>query len=299
MGTSIYVRMSDDPDDIVVEAHGSEVRLATDRDLKRFGLRQRNNYGAGGNFSWDLWGGVYHTHEGRYPDGVHFSNHDIYNDPSWISQVQLRSKAVGAKLISHEVNADSFASRRYRNRRAIPTQEEIDRGITQIDSHGCELSKAITDTVGHSDTQENSWSVSSTLSVEVGGDAAGYKVGASFTAELGGSTSETDSTEHSVTREISDSVDVPLGPGKAARATLMAGQGTLEVQVRYEMTLAGDVAVNFHQRDYHGKHWTTVPVERFMQAMETKPPLKLESWENIKIGFVTDGEITVEDIPMY
>lgn len=279
MGVNFKVELGDNPRCHSVK--GTALRVASDRDLRRFGLRGRNNTGAGGQFSWAAWEACRRKF-GRYPDGLHFSNHPIFNEKEE-DVVRVVSGAQSVLMLDYECNPTAYGSDILEN----PFEEPgtFTSHLNQIQSHAHIEGSA----------DELSWGLAVTIGYEVGGDAAGYKVSTSATASIGGSHSEHESDEDTETIEKGVAVSVTLKPGQKARIIQMAAKGTMHVRVKFRNTLRGAAWVNYHQKTLNGSAWHRFPIDEFLKlrdgAMESA-----DSFETYKVGFVSESRNILEPL---
>ena len=314
MGVRLSIKMADDPDDMVVEASGFEMRLASDEDVRRFGT-QRYNPGAG-DYHDKLWNVINRIY-GRPPNGVFMNGHPDMSEEALFNNgpVNLRyrghvvnqvvrpvrciTKAVNAEVLSVESEPDSFASRTYRNQRARRSDADKARGATGEAMFGIELAAEVTNTVSRVETDSLNWGVSTTLSVEVGGDAQGYKVGLEQSVSFGGEHTTEKGNESSVGHSLADQLSVVLYPQDAVMASLMAARGSIRVAIEYENYLEGQALVYF-KKPHEGQVYHWLSIDDIIWTLYYKEGVKraqekifTQSTEDL--GFVSDGQITLYD----
>lgn len=158
----------------------------------------------------------------------------------------------------------------------------------------------ITDEV--SETVETNWS--QTYGLEVG-QTVSYGIAFSG-VNLGGETSISYSSEfgtggsrsQAVTVSATQGVSVEVPAHQSRKAQLSASRGTLKVQIVYDVTLSGDVAVNYnpsyHHSPTHGKHhFWGLPVTSVMDAGGIQTVYEIT--EVIEVAYYTTGKVTITD----
>jgi hypothetical protein len=85
---------------------------------------------------------------------------------------------------------------------------------------------------------------------------------------------------------------VELGPGKSVEAQLTASKGTLTVQIVYQLTLSGNVALNYNPT-YKDHHFWTFDVNSVLAAGGI--PITITSTETIEIGYYANSQIVLTD----
>ncbi|XP_047508726.1 spherulin-2A-like [Pieris napi] len=161
-------------------------------------------------------------------------------------------------------------------------------------------SKPATFNVGISQSLQNtmssSWSKSEDLTIN---SDIGFDFDIDF-ANIAGKTSMVFSSSYgsssqkaqTVTVGSSSHVDVLLQPGQSVMAELHATRGSLKVEMEYEASVSGDVAVNYNT-PYKGHHFWGLSVEAVMNKAGLSD--HLTSKQVIDVGFFTSSNVVVYD----
>ena len=165
----------------------------------------------------------------------------------------------------------------------------------QASTQKAEISRTVTNTV----SREAHWDVSSTVeqtvsyeivSYEIGGDAAGGKVGGStslsFTAGYGESTGTSESVEVS----SAAGVEALLQPGQAVVFELGITSGRIEAQVTYAVRLTGGVFVHYGKKK-GGHYFWYVPLAQLYD----RSTLDQRQRESLKVDFYAHARTTQRD----
>ena len=296
MGIRLALELGDTPEKSKVIVSGYERVPVTDEVCKGFGIRRLT---LGKGYHGEIWAAA-NRYYGRVPNEAYLSepvkgSSHVHSD-KWMpftdtgnktEQVYCTKKAVSAKIISVSGKPDTIATTKHTNDWPIPTKAQVKRGVTNIKMDAVTLSNSITQE--HTRTSELGWSmtVGSKIGVEAGGDAFGGKVSQELSIEFGAHGSTSKSTSNTVTREISRSTSVPIGPQQSGESSLIVGVGHIEIEVKYSITLSGNVMVWYDKPHCGHKAW-------LVDIKDIKTPAlhkTIHTTELMKIGMVTDGEI--------
>ncbi|CAK1549368.1 unnamed protein product [Leptosia nina] len=145
-------------------------------------------------------------------------------------------------------------------------------------------------------TMRSSWSKSEGLSI---GQEINYELDFGF-IDIGGKTSLVFSSVYGKSSEKSQTVtvgtashmDIMLQPGQSVLAELRATRGTLKVEMEYEASLSGDVAVNYNT-PYKGHHFWALSVDTVMNRAGLGNDMV--SRQIVEVGFYANSQIVVYD----
>jgi hypothetical protein len=202
---------------------------------------------------------------------------DLYSTYGW-PQVQTLLSVQSSTILEVTSVPTTVASQRFENTSGVAA--EFNCGITQAVTVGTESTWSQSTAVG----------IGQTISYEIGflGSGAGGETSLTYeeTWEKGGSESE------SVTLGTSSGLTVTLQPGQSVEADLIASRGVLKVQVVYQLTLTGYVAMNY-STPFNGHHFWAAEVNAVMAAAGY--PTSIVSTETIEIDYYANSTITLKN----
>ena len=302
MGVKIGLIMGDSLESTKATATGFELLPITEKAAKEFGIK-REERGA----HWPTWE-VVKNHFGRYPDWWFAT--ECPSGPPWnkkpkdwekldhgllyeelgapMSELpRIEKKAVSCRILSVESEPAVFASRSYRK----PSKWADHADFT------VELSQ--TESVSHSRSSSSSWSMeaSTTVGVEIGGEASQVKAKVETTVSFGYSQETT--REQSATSEVSvsDSVSTGFGPDTPPNAALIASlqgsKGKIIVEVEYVCRLVGSGIVWYEQKHLNGRKAHFLSLETLLKDLGQPTERRIK--DTLDLGFVSDGMIIVSD----
>ena len=232
----------------------------------------------------DLRKRVQALHGGRGVDGFHLSDDDqmphnlrgTFAKYRW-QPATVTHRAQGARIL--EVTSDPV----------IVGDAEAENPSSLDD---VEAQYSISETVTNSVERVAQWNVSSTVTqevhYEVGGDAAGGKVGGStslsFTAGYGESTGKTESVEVG----SQGTGTVTLDSGQRILIKLSASRGQIRAQVDYRQALSGGVFYHYKKK-VDGHYLWYAPLTKLYSRKELQQIhteiLKVKVYSHMKIRF--------------
>jgi hypothetical protein len=218
---------------------------------------------------------------GRAPDDAFLCSptpwNDLYATYGW-PQVQTLLVVQSATILGITSNPEIIATKNFKNTSNVPG------------TYHCDITQDV------SFTHESNWSntsaveISQTISYEISflGSGGGGESSFSYTEtwEKGGSDSE------SITLGTSTGVDAELQPGQAVDAELTASRGELTVQIVYQLSLIGDVAVNF-SNPWNGHHFWAYDLKSVMAAAGY--PTTITSTQEITVGFYSSSSVVLKN----
>ncbi|MBJ7222567.1 MULTISPECIES: MspA family porin [unclassified Brenneria] len=218
---------------------------------------------------------------GRWPNDAFLRSPtpwgDLYDRFNW-QQVQRTLRPRNIRVLSQTSRPEIVLTQDFINNSSVAgtfdasISQTVENTVTSTWSTGGAL------TVGHS--------------VEYGINFLGTGVtgnsSISYTQEwgVGGSRST------SVTLGMQSGVTIPLGPGQAVTAELVATRGTMRIQVEYIASLQGHAAANYNP-PHNGHHFWRGVLSRMMS--ETNISNSVVSTETINIGFYSHSQIILRD----
>lgn len=179
----------------------------------------------------------------------------------------------------------------------IIAQQTFSNNSSHIGNYNCGVTMEV------STTAETSWSttvgydITQTISYELSflGAGAGGETSFSFSQEFG----EAGSQSNTVTLGQSTGLDVTLNPGESVVAELSVSQGTMTIDVVYQLVLTGGVFGTFdspytwpNQPDY-GSHyiWMIGDVNAILYAGGAAQVVTVT--ETISVGFFTNSTVSL------
>ncbi|XP_068624522.1 spherulin-2A-like [Battus philenor] len=266
---SLDINVGASSNDVTVIYTGYEVDVIGENEIKLFNIGNTNIRQA------------VKRHYKRIPSKVYLKSPtpwgDLYKTYNW-EEVSRVLKVKSAKLKSLIKKPVTVMSHDFEN--ASNRTIKVNTGISQ--------------TVENTITTSWSKSKETTVSQEIEYDVnvlfakASGTTGLSFTSSWG----ESEEKSETVTVGTTSGVETELQPGQAATAVLSASKGTIEIEVLYEATLRGNVAVNFKPA-YKGHHFYGPSIDSVMKSggLENEVIIK----ETINMGFFMDASLKVYD----
>jgi hypothetical protein len=269
MPLTISVNAGPDAQSSTVTVSGTDLHIITDGERAAFNIEDASLKSAVAAYF------------GEAPDDAFLCSPtpwgDLYQTYGW-QQVQTTLAVQSATILGVSGNPAILSSQIFKNDSSIPA--DFNTGITQEVAVGTESNW----------TNSSALEVGQTISYEIGflGSGAGGETSMSFTEtwEEGGSESET------VTLGTSSGVVVTLQPGQAVEAELEASKGVLQVQIVYQLTLAGVTAINYGDT-YKDHHFWGLDINAVMQAGGL--PTSIVTTETLSVDFYANSQIILKD----
>jgi len=207
---------------------------------------------------------------------------DLYSRYNW-PQVTTVLQVDNAKIIDISSKPVMIASRFFQNKSTKPAT----------------FTANITENVAN--TIESNWNSSQSITtglsftekVEIGIEGigkGGFESTQSFSMSdtwgKGGSSSQT------TTVGSSSGLSIPLNPGEAVTAQLIATRGSMKVRVQYKVYLTGATAINY-ERTYQGHHFWALPIQNVMGSAGI-PNYQIVT-QDIEVGYYSDASVIVQD----
>ncbi|XP_048000113.1 spherulin-2A-like [Leguminivora glycinivorella] len=200
---------------------------------------------------------------------------DLYQRYGW-AQVHRKLKPVKATILGIHSQPEIIANQRFRN------------NVTKRVDYKAELSQSVSNTVSNSWNMQHEIKIGQDIEVEfkIPIGSVGGKTSFSYTHQWGKSGSDS----QSITLTASAGVTIPVEPEETVEAIMTASRGTMEIEVVYEATVDGDVAVNYEDT-WNGHYFWRYDVNAVMASGGL--PRTLQVTETLKVGFYADVEIEV------
>ncbi|XP_063390413.1 uncharacterized protein LOC134676031 [Cydia fagiglandana] len=202
---------------------------------------------------------------------------DLYQSYGW-TQVHRKLKPLKASILGIHSEPAIIGTQRFRN------------NGTKTAQYKAELTQSVSNTISNSWNLQHTIHVGQDISVEfvipVG------KIGGKTTLSYNHQWGKSGSDSHTVTVGASAGVTVPVEPGDTAEAIMTASRGTMEIEVIYEASVYGDVALNY-EGGWNGHYFWRYDVNAVMAAGGL--PRTLQVTEILKVGFYTDVEIVLQE----
>ncbi|WP_054705004.1 ETX/MTX2 family pore-forming toxin [Bacillus sp. JCM 19041] len=231
MGIEISILAGKDESETSIDTDGSVLHVITDAERKSFGITDS-----------DLkeYVGVY---KGKRPKDVYVCSPtpwgDLYKTYDW-SEVQVQLKVKNYKIKEFSSTPTILATHEFHN--------DHDK---EPSTYTANISQIITDTT--SSTWESSNTITVSQMIKYGITFLGADGGGETTMSYERSWGESSTKSESIELGSGSSVEITLGPNESATAELSTSKGHLEVEVEYEASLIGQVAVNYDP-PYDGHH---------------------------------------------
>lgn len=269
MGISVSINAGADSNSSSIITQGSVQQIITDFERTAFNIQDTSLRNAVATYC-----------NGKEPDNVYLFNptkYDLYDTYNW-PQVQSTLSVQSANILDANSTPELVASQEFVNNSSVAADFEC--AITQQKTTSIESSWSSTSMVGEGQTV--SYSIGFSGSSVSGETAMNYNE----TWETQGSQSEL------ITLGMSSGVTAHLQPGEKVTADLMASKGNLTVQIVYQLTLSGCVAVTFGSR-YNGHYFWGFDINSVMESANL--PSVLTTTETIEIDFYVNSTITLKD----
>ena len=196
-----------------------------------------------------------------------------------VQEVRLQKRPVSARIVTIESHPAAQVTRKRRN-----TSDH--RGTFQV-----ELEDSVS--VDFSRTASNEWAVGSetTVGVEIGGELAQAKTKVEQTISFGYTRGEETTRAKGEAISVADSIEVELGPGEEAIASLSASRGAIIVDVDYDCALVGQGMFSFNKRHHNGHRDWFVDIIQVLNELGYSNNIRVI--ERMSLGFVSDGVATL------
>ena len=219
---------------------------------------------------------------GKVPDDAYLHSptpwNDLYKTYGW-NEVHTNLEATSSEILG--ISTESLTVK----------QQEFENNSTFTADFDVSISQQVSNSVTNSWQTGGALTIGQKFTYEVGflGTGAGGETSFSYSQSWGVGGSNT----KSVTMGSSSGVMVTLKPRQGVRAVLTASRSVMKVRVTYSAYLTGSAAVNYGHT-YKGHHFWDLPIESIMESANN--PNFVKSTEDIKIGYYSDGKITLHDI---
>jgi hypothetical protein len=269
MGITVSINAGADASSSSVTATGSVQHVITDAERTAFKIQDSALKNA------------VKAYYGKSPNDAYVCSptpwNDLYTTYGW-PQVQSLLVVQSAKVLGVTSTPTVVATQTFKN------------SSSEAATFNCGMTQEV------SVTNESSWSNTQSVGIQQSisygvsflGTGASGESSLSYTQtwEQGGSQSQ------SMTLGTSAGVEIELGPGKSVEAQLTASKGTLTVQIVYQLTLSGNVALNYNPT-YKGHHFWTFDVNSVLAAGGI--PITITTTETIEIGYYANSQIVLTD----
>ena len=302
MSIGISLLLGDSLETTQAQATGFELTPLNGRVCREFGIpfQERGAH-------WPTWNAI-RRRFGRYPDWWFAT--EAPSGPPWnrrpadwdnraygglhrewgkdlATLPRLEKRAVGCRVLSIESQPTVFASRAYRKPSRYASNAAFAVEISQSES------------LTHTRSSTAGWSldVSTTVGVEIGGEASQCKVKVETSVSFGVHESQTRERSASEAVQVSDSLSTQFAedapPSAALIASLQGSRGKIIVAVDYIYSLVGDGIVWYDQKALNGYKGHMLPLADLLRIMGK--PNEQRVTETLDLGFVSDGTIVLAD----
>nr|AAM18115.1 yolk protein 2 [Hyphantria cunea] len=253
--------------DASVKLYGEESIIVSDNDRKVFKLDDGTLKRASETYMGKRCGDVYV--KPPTPWG------DVYQQFDW-EPVRKTIVPIQAKVIGINSKPVAFGHAEYVNR-----HESLNVTYSTSLTHEGE-------TVSHTWSQGGEVGVGTEIKYEVnfGAGSAGGSTSLSYTASWGEDTMKS----RTVTLGTTSTILVVVPPRTMVIASLLATEGTLDIEVKYRSTLDGRVFCNYPDK-FNGHYFYGMPVRGLLSSIGES--VVMESTEKISIGFYSTARLEV------
>ena len=232
----------------------------------------------------DLRDRIAKRHHGHKPDDFHLSDQDRV--PGHLAGTMAKYRWKPAQMVvtaGHarfiEVRSDPVVVGRAKVRNEHDT--------LSYDAE-YEITEGVSNEIGKSSNWDFRAGSSTTVGVEVGGDAAGGKISASTTISLEAGYGESKSKSEAANNDATGKGTVPLAPGQRAIVGLNATRGVASAQVDYHQVLNGGVFYHFGRR-VEGHYLWYAPLARLYGAHE----LQVKHTDDLHVKVYSEWDIAL------
>ena len=269
LGIDISLVAGQDASSSSIQVTGSDIHVITDDERSTYGLNDANVKSA------------VEKYFGKKPDDAYLHSvtpwNDLYKTYGW-KQVTVTFKSTKAQILSLSSQPIILANKTLEN----------------DSKHKATFRADITDSV--TNTVQNGWSTTEQIKIgqkfsyKVGflGTGAGGETSLEYTQSFGQSGSQSKST----TVGSSEGVTVDLGPGQKVLAELEASRGALKARIWYEVSISGDIAINYGG-SYKGHHFWALDANQVMNSVGNT--LTKTVTEDIECAYYGGGHVKLVD----
>lgn len=265
----VEITASDDQSQRQVVISGSNVDLISDQERETFKLSDENLKSA------------LKSYFGEKPDDVYLRSPtpwgDLYLTNEW-KQVTRTLKPLKAQILTVKYQPSLVTSKVFNYTSSKPGHFKA------------LIRQDVENTVAS--TWERSGELSANSNIEYGIDIKAMAVSGKATFSYNSRWGEDVLKSQKVTVGSEAAVDVTLNPNQTVTAELYATRGSMKVQIDYEATLSGSVAVNYGNL-YKDHHFWSVDINKVMAAGGWNRSIL--SSEVIDLGFYADSKAVLRD----
>lgn len=281
-GITLSINATSEQANSTVQASGYYQHPITTNELVAFGLATN-----GGNYFAAVYGG------GNGPDELYYTQPtdcrwgDLYAHYPQVTPVVTTVSVQSATITEITSNPQIIATQQFVNSSSRPA--EYDCGVTIDVATSVETNWSTT----------LSYDITQTVSYEMSflGSGASGETSFSFSEEFG----QGGSSSNTVTLGQNTGLEVTLDPHQSVTAELTVSQGTMNIEVVYQVTLAGGVFGTFDSPytwpNYpsYGAHyiWWDTDINGMLNAGGAAQVLTVT--ETISVGFFTNSTVTLSD----
>ncbi|XP_050358174.1 spherulin-2A-like [Nymphalis io] len=202
---------------------------------------------------------------------------DLYKTYNW-EQVSRLLKVKSARLKESTVKSMVVLSQDFENKSNVTIKANA--GISQT----------VENTISTTWSRNKETTVSQDIEYDLNVILA--KISGTTSFSYSSSVGKSEEKSETVTIGTTTNVETELQPGQAVTAVLSANRYNLEIEVLYEVTLRGNVAVNF-RKAYNGHHFYGPSIKSILMSGGLNTEVTVT--EIIKLGLYTDGSLKVYD----
>ncbi|XP_048000055.1 spherulin-2A-like [Leguminivora glycinivorella] len=271
VGAKISININTDSGihNVSITYDGSDSQVVNALDIDRFNLRSH------------IFKEAVKTHFGEKPSNIYFKSptpwDDLYKKYNW-EQVTRVITVKSASVRDVKVKPVIVLSHDFEN--SSNKTIKVNTGISQTIEHTISTSWSKNQEVSISQEVEYDLNI---LVAKLSGTT-----GLTYTSSLGKSEEKSESVSVGAT----SAVETELAPGQAVTAVLSAKRGHFEIEVVYQTTLRGKLAVNF-KRGHNGHHFYGPSIKKVFKSGGLKN--EITETERIKVGFYAEASLKVFD----
>lgn len=281
-GITLAINAASKAENSSVTASGYFQHPITAAELTAFGLDAK-----GGAYFADVFGGGNSPDEMWYTQPADSRWGDLYSAYQNITPVVAMLTVQSATIKEITSAPQVIATQNFSNTSSSPA------------NFNCGVTLEVSATAETNWSSTVSYDVTQTISYELSflGSGAGGETSFSFSEQFG----QGGSQSNSVTLGQSSGLDVTLQPGQSVVAELTVSQGTMLIDVVYQLSLSGGVFGTFESpytwpnESSYGSHyiWMDGNVNDLFNAANV--PSVVTVSETISVGFFTNSTVTLTD----
>ncbi|CAB3232693.1 unnamed protein product [Arctia plantaginis] len=201
---------------------------------------------------------------------------DVYKKYGW-DPVKRNIKPIEARVIGVNMKPVTVGSAEY-----------VNSHNSLVVPYNTSLTQQVNETVQHTWSTGGKFDVEQEITYEI--TFAENSVEGSTTMSYTSSWGEDTTKSRSVTLGTTSITMTEVPPGNSVVASLIATQGTVDIEIRYSIDLTGKLFCNY-EVSFHGHHFYAMPIHQLHKAADT--PLLKYFTEKVSVGFYNSVKLEV------